>query len=195
MAVASLTLLSACSSGSDGATSTPPPKAPTAIPTGQTSGTTPPGSSGTGAEAAAWARVPKPARQHTMAGAQAFAEFYLSQINEAWRLPDPAVLRPYGSGSCASCANYVRTATALQAKGQRYDGPAGTVRALAWLPESTRDQVYVSALTQQEARQILNQVGTVERSTAEAKVELKLQLAWREARWYVDEIKVVGSPT
>lgn len=190
MAVASLTLLSACSSGSDGATSTPPPKAPTVIPTGQTSGTTPTGSSRTGAEAAAWARVPKPARQHTMAGAQAFAEFYVTQTNQAWRQADPSLVSWYATAGCRSCRNYQDTAESLKSKQRHYAGDAVSIRAGAWLPESTRDRVFVSLVLTQRAASIIDSLGKTVDTVERANANSTFDVVWSGGRWRIDSIKV-----
>lgn len=67
--------------------------------------------------------VPAAARAHTNQGAQAFAEFYLAQLNKAWSLPDPEAIRPYATASCKTCAAYVKTAESLRDAGEKYDRP------------------------------------------------------------------------
>ncbi|MGN6611970.1 MAG: hypothetical protein ACTHLJ_09350, partial [Angustibacter sp.] len=86
--VSAVVAVAACQ-GSDDAAPSPSVVRPTEVSASGTPTTSPSGSATGGDEAAARARVPKAARAHTFAGAQAFAEFYVEQINKAWTTPDP----------------------------------------------------------------------------------------------------------
>ena len=75
-AIVGLTLLAGCSE-SEPSTGAGQVHTPTAWPSGSPSSTASPPA--TSATEAAYAQVPKAARAHTYAGAQAFAEFYIAQ--------------------------------------------------------------------------------------------------------------------
>ncbi|WP_148043376.1 hypothetical protein [Flexivirga caeni] len=80
-------------------------------------------SSGTTAGAAGAPGVPEPARQHTKAGAIAFAEHYIGLINSVGQEPKVGVLEPLALASCKSCDNFEGTIKYFVAHKQRFDGP------------------------------------------------------------------------
>ncbi|WP_426564299.1 DUF6318 family protein [Angustibacter sp. McL0619] len=140
---------------------------------------------------AAYARVPTAARAHTYAGAQAFAEFYVAQINRAWTTPDPEALRSYGTSTCLSCDNYVRTAASMKSDGERYDGDAVKLTAAAWLPESRPNLAIVSVLATAIPAPIVNSLGSTVGHGESGPNESEFQLAWSSGRWHVTSIKLV----
>lgn len=196
-------VLGSCGGADDAVGSaTPPPTAPSAESTGTPSATSDPTSDPTtttmgtakptvAPDPAALAQVPKAARAHTYAGAQAFAEFYLRQLNEAWSKPDPEAIRPYATSACKTCAAFVSTATSLKDKGHRYDGSATTVEASAWLPESTRNAAIVDVITVQQRRKILDQGGEVVRTTQRQRGVARMKIVWGHVGWQVARSQLV----
>lgn len=141
---------------------------------------------------AAYARVPAPARAHTPQGAQAFAEFYVDQINIAWTLPDPAMVAGYGLGTCRSCSAYESTARSLESDGQRYAGKPVSRNGGAWLPGATSSRVEVDVTGHQNSTRIVDSGGAVVDRPQEQPVNLRFDLRWSNAsRWQVATIKVV----
>ncbi|WP_148043413.1 hypothetical protein [Flexivirga caeni] len=76
-------------------------------------------SSGTAAGAAG---VPEPARQHTKAGATAFAEYYIEVVNRTATDPKVGLLEPLALETCKTCDNHEGTVRELSAKGQKFSG-------------------------------------------------------------------------
>lgn len=165
---------------------------PTADPS--TAGSATASASGSSTSGDAWAQVPRAARAHTYQGAQAFAEYYLNETNDAWSRPDWRLLVPLATSNCKSCSNYVETARSLEAERQHYDGDSVMVRASAWLPESTRAKAYVSVVAVQLAARIVDAGGrTVERVPKENGIS-EFELVWRGDRWLVNAIRLVQNP-
>ena len=182
--------LGACQSGPE-ATPPPSPVRPTEVSASST-----PTASATSSDtedAAAWARVPEAARAHTFAGAQAFAEFYVGQINRAWTTPDPELLRPYGLSSCKSCANYVGNAAEFAVSGHRYARAPLSVVAGAWLPESTGSVTLVSIVWAQRSTQITARAGTVVETVPSSKGVSEFELHWTPPGWRVAAIRLEGT--
>lgn len=187
--------LVACT-GSDGAAPSPSVVRPTSVSSSTTPTVSPsvsPSVSPTEDDAAAWQRVPKAARAHTFAGAQAFAEFYVGLINKAWTTPDPELLRPYGLPSCKSCANYVRTAEDFRTKSQRYADVPLTVVAGAWLPESSSSLVLVSLVYRQRPVAIVDASGRVVHRSTALVASSEFQVGWQRAGWHIAGIHLESS--
>jgi hypothetical protein len=140
---------------------------------------------------AARARIPKAARAHTPQGAEAFARFYLEQVNKAWMVPDPELIRPYAQPGCKTCSNFTKTAEWLRREQLRYSGPPGTLKASIWLPESTRDHVLVRVVHIQEARDILRVDGSVKEKLKRMPGESELDVAWSDSLWHISTVKGV----
>lgn len=183
--------LAGCQGSDDAASAPPPPVRPTPVstsPTATATATTTPTAS-----ADARARVPKAARAHTFAGAQAFAEFYVEQINKAWTVPDPELLRPYGLPSCKSCANYVATAETMAGRHQRYREDVAEVTAGTWLPESTPSVALVSLVYRQKPVPIVDTAGAVVHRSAALVASSEFQLRWQRGAWHVAGIHLESS--
>lgn len=177
---------------SEGAAPTVSPVRPTSVLTSGPSATAT--TSQTSAPDEVWARVPKAARVHTYAGAQAFAEFYLEQTNEAWSRPDWRTLVPLATSGCKSCSNYVETAKSLLAKHQHYDGDSVMVRSSAWLPESNGSTAYVSIVAVQLPARIVDSRGaTVERVSQQNGIS-EFEVVWRTDRWLINAIRLMENP-
>lgn len=179
------TLLSGCSGG-PGATDTDVGPTPSrATTTASASPSTTPGV----LDDAALARIPKAARAHTPAGAEAFARFYLDQVNKAWMAPDPDLIRPYALETCKTCANYVATAEWLGTKHLSYSSVPSALGPSGVLPESDQHTILIQVVQQQLPVTLLRQDGSVEREVPKDASLLDLQVLWRLNAWRVASIK------
>lgn len=194
VSVAFVTLVTGLASGCSGAQGASGPDV--GPPTSSTSSTVsdPPSASGspsasTTLDAAARARIPKAARAHTAKGAEAFARFYLEQVNQAWMKPDPELIRPYALKSCKTCANILETAEWLHDNKFRYDGEPQDIGPSIVLPESTRSAIFVEVSSNQLSRRIVDGEGAVVESVDFAYSASRVELRWSEQTWRVREIK------
>jgi hypothetical protein len=138
----------------------------------------------------AYARVPAAARAHTPQGAQAFAEFYMNQINKAWTTPDPAELQPFGRSSCRSCSNYVTTAKSLKKENHRYESAPAHIKGASYLPGGTANQIEVSVVSDKLAARIVDANGVTVETTGRGVFSFSLTLAWDGGHWSVEEIRL-----
>ncbi|HWC22735.1 MAG TPA: DUF6318 family protein [Flexivirga sp.] len=74
-------------------------------------------------------RVPEQARQHTTAGAVAFARHYWDTVNRTAVRPKVGELDKLASSSCKTCRNFAETVRTNVENGWRFDGPEGTIAA------------------------------------------------------------------
>jgi hypothetical protein len=139
---------------------------------------------------AAWARVPEAARQHTAEGAEAFARFYLQQVNEAWMAPDPELIRPYALESCKTCANYVATADWLKAEHLHYRGLPMELGTSVVAPESNRDHGFIEMACKQLPQAIVRSDGSVKKQVKKRLAGTQVELLWILDSWQVGEVRV-----
>ncbi|MGL4173537.1 MAG: DUF6318 family protein [Actinomycetota bacterium] len=132
--------------------------------------------------------IPKEARARTDAGAAAFAEFYVSRINEAWTRPDPELLRPFGLPTCKSCASLTDLAEELQKSSYRYEeGPA---EVLAKNPEnSDPSRMFIQLSIRQNPEKIVDQSGKTIRQDKKKKFISQYEVVWRKNHWVIATIK------
>lgn len=193
VALIGVAVLGGCSGeGTSGAA--PSPVTPTAGSTSPSTVVTGTGAGGSTGSASVdpWRAVPVAARRHTYAGAQAFAEFYLTQLNRSWRQADPTLLQPFGTASCKSCTNYVAVASAMSQRRQRLDGDLSQVVASAWLPNSTANLVVVDVSAVQLASRVVDQTGQPVRTYRREPTELQFRVAWAPpGRWGIASVTQV----
>jgi hypothetical protein len=135
-------------------------------------------------------RIPRAARAHTAQGAEAFARFYLEQVNKAWMAPDPEQIRPYALASCKTCANYVGTVEWLVAGSLHYDGPPMQLGASVVAPESRHDHAFIELGCNQSQRTILRPDGAIEKSVKHRYGGAQVELLWVDDAWLVREVRV-----
>lgn len=195
--VAVTVLASSCSGGARTGAA-PSPVAPTAGPTSPTTGATGTGTGRGGSTATApdepWRAVPAAARPHTNAAAQAFAEFYLEQLNRSWRQADPSLLQPFATASCKTCTNFIATASSMRSNKQRYASDAAQVLSSAWLPNSLPDDVRVSVVTMSRAVTIVDVNGRVVERVPEDRGAFLFRLIWQRGGWVVASIQREVAP-
>jgi Family of unknown function (DUF6318) len=175
---------------SDGAAPTVSPVRPTSVLTSGASGTAT--ASQTSRPDDGWARVPKAARAHTYAGAQAFAEFYISQLNAAWTRPDPAQLAGLADRDCGTCAAYADVATQLAHDHQRYDRQPVVLKSSAWQPESTATMAQVYVVGEQSPAHVVDAGGRTIRTESRSPTISAFSVRWHHAEgWRVSKIRLV----
>jgi hypothetical protein len=140
---------------------------------------------------AARARIPKAARAHTPQGAEAFARFYLEQVNQAWMAPDPELIRPYALDTCKTCANYLKTAEWLTQRRLQYDGSPMDLGLSIVAPESRNDHVYIEMPANQQHRNIVRPDGSVEETLPKRVAGAQVELVWSQTAWHVREVRVI----
>ena len=185
--VAAALVVGGCSSGAQGA---PGPDAGTPPPSTSSAPSLSPSPTGVATlDAIARARIPKAARGHTPQGAEAFARFYLEQVNKAWMAPDPELIRPYALDACKTCANYVGTAKWLREGRLRYEGVPSTLGSSGVVSRSDTDDVVVQVAQVQEPGRILRQDGSLEQQLHKTASLLDVRLTWDQAAWRIASIK------
>ncbi|TWE10305.1 DUF6318 family protein [Rudaeicoccus suwonensis] len=145
-----------------------------------------PSSSGTAAGAPG---VPEAARQHTEAGAKAFAKHYVDLINETGLRPRTGVLEPLALDSCKTCANYEGNVASLQKDGERNSAPAASFHYAARLPFESG--MVIEAVVDQNAINVLNAKDVVvNKYPFEKNLGLVFYLSWTETGWKCSAIKI-----
>ena len=167
------------------------PTAGSASPTSPSLTTTPPASATTTAPTASTS-IPAAAQAHTDAGAEAFARYYLAQVNLAWTGPDPSKLDGLASPSCKSCANFAATASSLAADQLRYEGDPLSLGPSVLLPESRPDEVKYDFVFIQEPRRVINSRAQVNRSVGRETALSQFSISWIRGAWQVKTIEVVS---
>lgn len=93
------------------------------------------------------AKIPADARAHTQEGAEAFARFYMEQVNLAFTKPDPTALAGLGASSCKTCSSFLTGAKDLEQKGHHHKGLSISVDgapANSYTPEAAVIQIFVT---------------------------------------------------
>jgi hypothetical protein len=186
-AVGVVLLVAGCSSGAQGASGPDVATSASSISSGPSA--SPSATTAAILDDAARARIPKAARAHTPQGAEAFARFYLEQVNQAWMVPDPELIRPYALESCKTCANIVKTAEWLRQQHYRYNGAPSDIGPSIALPKSSTDRVFIDVSTNQLSRKIIDENGNTAEKVSFAHSASEIELRWSTDCWQVREIK------
>ena len=143
-----LAVLGACTPSDPGPAVTGPPSSSAVtsspIPTATTTSTAP---SPTATVDPVIAKIPAAARPRTQDGAEAFARFYMEQVNRAFTGPDPTALASLAGLDCKTCSAFLAGAKELKAKGHRHKGVSITVDGSpsnSYTPTSAIVQVFVT---------------------------------------------------
>ncbi|TWE11849.1 hypothetical protein BKA23_0640 [Rudaeicoccus suwonensis] len=178
-------------SSSEAAGSSVPVITPSSKASSTTSTSASPSPSGTAAGAPG---VPEPARQHTAAGAEAFARYYIDLVNRLGQNPKPGVLEPLSLDSCKTCANFEDSAAYLSSHRERFSGPQfSIVRTYANLDPSNENVITAVVSPLKGAR--LDQSNHVLKTyPADANQGLVFGLDWKNG-WRVSTIKTDPTAT
>jgi hypothetical protein len=101
------------------------------------------------------------------------------------------LIAPLASSRCKTCANFFETAKALRQRGSRYSGAAGTFELSIVLPESTASTKLVEITYTQNAVDILDRDGRIERTENRQLFVCVVTVGWEESGWRVTEIQVL----
>lgn len=142
-------------------------------------------------DAFALERVPKAARAHTPQGAEAFARFYLEQVNRAWVDADPEQIRPYALASCKTCAGLVEEAERLEASGLHYREQPIQVGESVPLPSAKASRAVIQIVSGQLDSHIVRGDGTVDEHVPAQGSVSQLDLSWVETSWRVVSVKTL----
>lgn len=165
-------------------TASPKPLPPKPTPTPSTSSATPT-SSGTAAGAPG---VPESARQHTKAGAKAFAEYYMARTNALFRDPQKGTVDELDLPSCTPCAQNNQGLRDMASKHQHFDRDQVVFRTThVWETSKTTMDVFMD-MSQNPAR-LLDASGKVISTTPTPHVKGVVLLAWQDHRgWRVKDL-------
>lgn len=154
-----------------------------------TSATSSTGSSGTAAGAVG---VPEAARQHTAAGARAFANYYVGLINETGEHPKSGVLDVLSASSCKTCENHIKTVDNNVKNSRKFDGLEFVILRTFHTAEST-----VFVVVEAPAVRIVDSTGSVVQTfPKEDNYAMVFDLNWSSTRgWSVATIKYDSSTT
>lgn len=166
---------------------------------GATSATSPATSSGppttsatTSTELGARVGIPQAARAHTKAGAKAYLEYFIDQLNHAWTTPDAHALDGLCRSTSKACAAFRGTASDLVAKGQRYSKPPATIKEFGVTSESSATYRLVIMATQNRSP-IVDSQGREVKVDPKQNVTFAAYLEWRTSGWYLQELKTIAN--
>lgn len=144
-----------------------------------------PTSSGTAAGAPG---VPEPARQHTKAGAKAFAEYFYARANAMYKNPSRDLISKLYKETCSVCSEIKRGAVEMQSKKQHFidDQTSYKTTRVVELPGGAH--VFIQ-LTQRAARMV-NQNGMVVSTTPAGTTSSVTLLDWRPGKgWIIEDLQ------
>ena len=176
--------LAACSSGGPAASATPAGPTSTAVP----SAPAPTTSKATAAVDPVLARIPAAARPETMEGAEAYATFFMDQVNVAFTRADDGVLTGLFRASCKVCSELQKSAADLRASGQRHTGLSIEVTSTTVRDFNSATRT-VLIWTTQHSVPVVNASGETVRSTKGAKGVFLATLDF-DGRWHIDRMQV-----
>lgn len=140
--------------------------------------------------------VPKPARMHTKAGAEAFARHYMTVVDRTGMHPKSGELEPLGLRECKSCDAYEGNVAYLEGNGLHNSGPAAKLRRSAVQDGDHGKDVFLKV--DQLPITLLTKDGRVaESDPAVAGIVLVFHLKWTAGGWRISEIQksAIGMPT
>ena len=163
-------LVAGCSGGSDPTPSTLPTLTSTPSPT------------------VTLAPVPPAATALTPQGADAFARFFYTQLNIAFKTSNAAMVAQLSDAGCTTCKIYEKGLRESLAAGKFFNGDTFKVIAVAAAPPDAAGSS-VDVVGQIPARDIVNAQGTpLKHITADGRFHFVLQLKRVADRWVVAEI-------
>jgi len=190
-ALACLALVAGCgSSTSDGSSPTSSGVgAPATHPRSATPTTTASASPTSNSTAAGAPGVPEAARQHTKAGAIAFANYYTDKVNALGLKPKKGVLEPLSQKGCKTCRNFISTVAENVAKRHHFDGPQ-MIRVRTYSPYVDAAKPAVWVVMKSPEVHIVDSSGRVVRTFPRYQTAaLVFHLRWTEAGWRTAEAK------
>lgn len=147
VAPVALATLGACTGGDPAPAVTTPPSTSAVTSSATPTTTTSTAPSPTASVDPVIAKIPAAARPHTQDGAEAFARFYMEQVNRAFTTADPTALTALAGADCKTCSAFLAGAKDLKDKGHRHKGVSISVDgapANTYTPTKAVVQIFVT---------------------------------------------------
>ncbi|QGN57694.1 DUF6318 family protein [Nostocoides sp. HKS02] len=135
--------------------------------------------------------LPPEATQHTHAGAQAFAKFYLKQYSAAAHAGDASLMRGLARPECQGCNALVHLVEALERKQQHTDLDALAIHSAWIVPESTSARAVISVLAEETPKRIIDANGAVVANVKGARFDIRLTERWGPDGWAVSDLRLM----
>lgn len=157
-------------------------------PAGTTSSSSKPTATSSGTAAGA-PGVPEAARQHTEAGAQAFAKYYIERVNETALHPKVGVLEPLALDTCKTCDNHEKTVRELVRDKQHFSKPEMSITSTSIVGDS-EVATFVELHGHEPKVDIVDDTGQSVQSFPEVKDQgLSFNLKWTPNGWRVVKLE------
>jgi len=135
------------------------------------------------------AKIPAAARPETEAGAVAFVQYFLDQVNTAFVRPEPSALEDLYEATCKACAAFRQGAKELEAEGVRHQGVSVSTTE-AHIDEYSDRRRTVAIGVVQNSVPVVTINGKKVRSTEAGSGTFLATLDFRE-HWIVTNLQVV----
>jgi hypothetical protein len=130
------------------------------------------------------------AKQHTEAGALAFAGYYFRALDWSLATTDANLLRGLSEPSCAICTQRIHQLEALRAGGGRVDGYRNALRSTRIVTGrfTVKSDYVVETHLIQYAGRVVSSSGAVEDRIDSHKISVYVFVSWRTGSWRVIQI-------
>jgi hypothetical protein len=132
--------------------------------------------------------VPAAARAHTEAGAEAFARFFIDELNVAWTKPAAGKIAALSDPGCKACASLESTAGDLVAKGRHYVSNPLRVRTAASFEGAPKDRQFVRLILAQPGARVVDGSGVTVETDSKKEEGRTAVLLWQEGSWRIYEL-------
>lgn len=129
--------------------------------------------------------LPTAAQANTEAGARAFAQFFVTEMDRAYVEADSSFLRPLFTKNCEDCQNVVEIVDKLRASGTHQTNLSASVAGTTYAKLS--GQPAVDVFVEYAGATRVDRAGKVVFTGKDRKVAYRLRLA-NSSGWLVDEI-------
>jgi hypothetical protein len=126
---------------------------------------------------------PAAARAQTVAGGQAFVEYYYATLNSVLQTPKVGVLPELAVPSCEFCKNNEKLVGQLVAGEDRYDSNPIQVVGLAPMDGAPNNQQYYSATSNQVGAWIIDKSGKKLQRDKQAAQPISIAVVWGNGVW------------
>ncbi len=134
--------------------------------------------------------MPNAARQKTKDGAKAFTIFFWSQFNRSNTEPNPTLLPPLSTDTCAPCVAYTAGAQALQDRSQRYDDPPFRITKVT-TDTVKGDTATVITEADQQAVPVVDAQGNTAATATARDLRFLVTVTWNGTGWRVGNIEII----
>ncbi|MDC5698716.1 hypothetical protein OO014_15780 [Intrasporangium calvum] len=132
--------------------------------------------------------VPAAARKHTKEGAVAFVRHYVSELNAAWRDPDPDRIGRLCLKTSKSCQAFIVAAEELDREGRRYSSDAVRIDRAGPFGEAGK-QFRVEFHGGQTGARVVDANGKVVDEESVSTTHNMFFLEWTTSGWMIAAIK------